>query len=146
MNISIGTTPDDPRVVDKSFSITASFSGSLKNDSGILKPTIRVTGNISSVAGCNYMHIPAFNRYYYITEINSVANNIFEISGKVDVLKSNAADIRASNGIACRNSYNYDLYLDDSNFKLHCNPKIVTKQFPGGFNYSDACYILMVAG
>lgn len=146
MNITLGKTNDDPRVVSKTMSGIASYSGSLKNDCSIMRPTVRISGNIGSVAGANYMHIPEFQRYYYITDIRSVANNLFEVTGRVDVLKSNEADIRASNGIACRSASNYDLYLDDGNFKLHSNPNIVTHSFPAGFTYTKTSYLLLCAG
>lgn len=146
MNITLGKCSDDPRVIDKKMSSLASYSGSLKNDCSIMRPTVRITGSISAVAGANYMYIPDFQRYYYITDIVSVANNVFEVSGRVDVLKSNAADIKGSNGIACRSATNYDLFLDDGNFKLHANPKIITHSFPAGFSYSHSTYLLMVSG
>ena len=76
MTISLGKTPDDPRVIRKTFNTVASFSGSLKNDSSIIYPTVRIAGNVGSVAGCNYMHIPEFGRYYFITNIVSIANNL----------------------------------------------------------------------
>lgn len=146
MNISLGTCSDDPRVVSKSYHASVSFNGSLKNDCDIMNPTIRIAGSIGSVANCNYMYIPDFGRYYFITNIVSIANNLYEVSGKVDVLKSNASDIRASYGIANRNASNYDLYLDDGNFRLHANPTIVTKSFPDGFNFNNSSYLLMVSG
>ena len=146
MTISLGKTPDDPRTVKKTFNPVASYTGSLKNDSSIIRPTIRIAGNVGSVAGCNYMHIPEFGRYYYIIDIVSIANNLFEVVGKVDVLKSNADDILASKGLAYRSATNYDLYLDDSNFKLHNNPIIRTTSFPSGFDFSNSSYLLFVAG
>lgn len=146
MTISLGKTPDDPRKINKAFNSVASYSGSLKNDSSIIRPTIRIAGNIGSVAGCNYMHIPEFGRYYFITDIVSIANNLFEVSGKVDVLKSNADDILKSPALAYRSSGNYDLYLDDSNFKLHANPVIRTTSFPSGFDFSNSSYLLFAAG
>lgn len=146
MTISLGKTPDDPRVIRKTFNTVASFSGSLKNDSSIITPTVRIAGNVGSVAGCNYMHIPEFGRYYFITNIVSIANNLYEVSGKVDVLKSNADDILASKALAYRSSGNYDLYLDDSNFKLHANPNIRTTSFPSGFDFTNSSFLLFAAG
>ena len=146
MNVNIGKTPDDPRVIDKTFTSVLSLSGSLKNDCSIMRPTIRCAGSAASIAACNYMYISEFQRYYYITDIVSIANNLFEVSGRVDVLKSNATDIKNSRGLAFRSSSNYDLYLDDSNFKLYSNPKIRTTSFPSGFNFSNSSYLLFCSG
>lgn len=148
MNISVGKTSDDPRKIKKSFSSVASFSGQLKNESSIKNPVILVQGNISSVASCNYMHIPAFDRYYYLSDCVSISNSLFELRGTEDVLMSNANDILQSFAIAKRSSSNYDLYLDDGNFKLKSNPIVVTHAFPNAIpcSASDSCFLLMCTG
>lgn len=148
MTFSIGNTSDDPRKIKKSYHAVSSFSGTLKNDCSTSQPIILVECNISTIARCNYMYIPSFGFYYYVDAIKSVSNKLCEIQGHKDVLMSNADDILSSPIIAKRSQSNYDLYLDDANFKVKSNPKIVTHKFPNAIPCTAAksCFLLMCAG
>ena len=144
MTISIGKTPDDPRKINKAFNSVASYSGSLKNDSSIIRPTIRIAGNIGSVAGCNYMHIPEFGRYYFIDDVQSVRNNVTIISGHVDVLMTYNSQIRNCTAIIRRQENDWNLYINDGSLITYANDWVQAKNFPGSF--SDESFILMVNG
>ena len=60
---------------------------SLKGGCDILNPTF-VLNSSNIPAGNNYAYLPAFNRYYFITGIASVRENLVEITARVDVLAS----------------------------------------------------------
>lgn len=72
------------------------LTGTLKNNTSIINPTIRIEID-SDIVNCNYAYIPEFSRYYFIRDIVNVSNNIWEISMHCDVLCSFWIDI-------CRNS------------------------------------------
>lgn len=148
MTFSIGHTSDHLTKIKKNYSVTASFTGTLKNDCSTSEPHIIVETNISSIATCNYMYIPAFSAYYYVSKKISLSNKLCEIVGTKDVLMSNADGILSSPGIAKRSQSNYNLYLDDANFKLLSNPTIVTHKFPNAIPCSSAksCFLLMCTG
>lgn len=63
----------------------------------------------------NYAYIPTFNRYYYITDIISVRNNLWEIQMSVDVLMSYKEDILSTSCMISRNEFEYNNFLVDSN-------------------------------
>lgn len=130
--------------LDKDITQVKSMSGDLKNETSIINPTIRFIGSVEDIADCNYMYISAFKRYYYIRDIKSIRNNIYEITAHVDVLMSYKDQIRNCTGIVARNENDYNLYLDDGVFKCYSNPMIQTFNFPNGFG--DFNFILAVAG
>lgn len=134
----------DNNKIRKSLSSIATISGNLKNDTSIISPTILIEGSISSLKNCNYMHISEFDRYYYITDIRSIRNNLIEISAKVDVLQTYASQILANNAIIKRQENKWNLYIDDGSFKVYSNPNIITREFPNGFSGNE--FVLAVAG
>ena len=82
----------EPERVGKDLSPTVSFTGSLKDQTSIINPTIIVDS--SSVPGGNYARIDAFGRYYFITDISSVRNNLWEIKMHVDVMQTYETQIK----------------------------------------------------
>lgn len=77
----------------------------------------------------NYAYIEQFGRYYYVTNIISVNNNLWEIHCHVDVLMTYKAQILAQNAVVARQEEKYNLYFDDGIFMSYQNPKIQTKVF-----------------
>lgn len=83
--------------------------GALRDSASILTPSFNIEAKITPVY--NYCFIPSFNRYYFITDITRVNNNIVRIECKVDVLMSFANDIKnslakAKQAINANNYYN----------------------------------------
>lgn len=130
--------------LDKTLTDLLSVEGTLKEPTSLMNPTIIIQGDVSGVVNCNYMTISTFGRSYFITDIRSIHNNLFEVSGHVDVLSTYKAGIRTNSGIVHRQANAYNLYLDDGVFKVYNNPKVVTKEFPGGFTTPE--FVLAVAG
>lgn len=80
MTINIMLNNSEDAKINKNITTIASLSGTLKNETSIMNPTILMEGNVSSIAGCNYMYIPEFGRYYFITDVRSIRNKLYEIS------------------------------------------------------------------
>lgn len=142
--IKLQTNSSEKNKLDKTLTDVLTLTGTLRNESSILNPTIRIEGDVSQVINCNYMTIPTFGRSYFITDITSLRNNIFEVSGHVDVLSTYKVGIRSNVGIIFRQENVYNLYLDDGVLKVYNNPQIVTKEFPSGFSGYE--YVLAIAG
>lgn len=134
----------DKNVVNKSVEDIRAVVGDLKNETSIIDPVILIEGNVASWGLANYMYIQRFGRSYYITDVKSVRNNLFEVHGHVDVLKTYAAGIKGCEAILRRQEREYNLYLNDGIFKAYQNPEIVIKNFPSGFSGWE--YVLAVAG
>lgn len=143
-SITLQTNLSEKNRLDKTITDITTVTGTLKDRTSILNPTILIEGDISSVIACNYMTIPTFGRSYFVNDIVSVHNNLYEISAHVDVLTTYKTGIRANTGITKRQASNYNLYLDDGSLKIYNNPKIVTKVFPSGFGTAE--FVLAVAG
>ena len=145
MMIHIQQTTSEKNKIGKSISNLYTASGALRDGTSIINPVIMISGaSVPTLKNANYMHIPDFNRYYFITDIKSVRNGLIEISGHVDVLQTYAGQIRNNTAIVKRNANSWNLYIEDGLFKTYANPHIFTKEFPSGFK--DPSYVLFVAG
>lgn len=140
--IDLQRNNSDINVLNKDVTTLMSVSGVLKSRTSIINPTIVIEGSLP--VNCNYMYISSFGRYYYVNDITSISNDLFEISGHVDVLKTYASQIRSSRGIIARQQSNWNLYIDDGVFKTYQNEILLLKQFDSGFTTQD--FVLAVAG
>lgn len=82
-------------------------------------------------------------RYYFISDIKSIASGVFLLYTKLDVLMTYRDEILNSTADIERSSSNYNLYLNDDFYQAYAYPRIGCKQFPSGFsnNYN---YLLTV--
>lgn len=143
-DIVLQTNNSENNRVTKDVTDIATISGTLKNECSIIDPVILIEGDISNYTSCNYCTIESFGRSYFINNIRSVRNNLFEISCHVDVLSSFADQIKENNAIINRQENDWNLYLNDGVFKIYQNPRILTREFPTGF--STQSFVLAVAG
>lgn len=144
-NIKLQKNKSDLNVLTKNIEDVLSVEGELRAETSIIKPIIRIETSNTDIFNCNYMTIESFGgRKYFIDDITSVRNGIIQISAHVDVLSTYDAQIRKCTGIISKQTFNYNLYLDDGTLKAYNNPKIVTKSFPNGF--TGESYLLLVAG
>jgi len=130
--------------LSKNTEVIESRQGSLRSESSIIDPVIRLQTDSINIANANYMLIPDFGRYYFIKDIVSIRHHLWEISCHVDVISTYADQIRAQTAIIKRQENKYNMYLDDGVFKVYQNPYIITKAFPNGF--STESFVLAVAG
>ena len=129
MNISLGVTTSEKRQLDKSVSYSWSGSGTLRNETNVVNPTILVEADVSTIAACNYMSIPAFHRQYFITDIRSISNGLCEVSGHCDVLSTYKSGIRSNTAVISRSAQegNWNLFLNDPMLKVTNKSNIITK-------------------
>ena len=144
MTLTLYKNNSEQNAVTKSLTQVQQLTGTLRNGTSIIDPVILVS-DIDNITGVNYCKINEFNRYYFINNIKSVNNNLWELSCHVDVLQSFAIEIRAQSGIVERQENYFNLYLNDGNtFQVYQNPQIATIKFPSGF--TDPCFIIAIAG
>lgn len=148
MNISFGVTRSEKRQLDKYVSYSLSLSGILRNETNVVNPTILVEANVSTLAGCNYMSIPAFHRQYFITDIRSISDDLCEVSGHCDVLSTYASDIRSNTAIVARSATqgNWNLLMNDNQIKLNNKKKIIVKKGFTAFPKNQFSMILITTG
>lgn len=144
-------TNDPNNKVVKSYREVATINGVLKNNTSVINPVITIDatavnwGN-DNVFTPNYAYIAAFGRYYHIKDIKSISNDLFEISLHVDVLMSWSAGLLASPCIASRNQNNFNLYLNDPNYKCFQNDYVLITKATGGFDTATSCFVLTIFG
>lgn len=136
--------------VDKSGYIYGSWvcEGELKENTSIIKPTILIKKSTPPPESkYNYMRIPAFGRYYFIEDIVSYYNNMWEIRAKCDVLYSHKTDVLNSKCILDKTEElsKANLYLDDGSFILDARKYNEVLQFPSGLP-QQGYNILICAG
>jgi len=130
--------------VTKDVTDVLTLTGELRSETSIVDPVILVSGDLSTISGCNYMTISVFGRSYFITNIRSIRTGLIEISAHVDVISSFADEIKTNRAIIRKQENQWNLYLNDGSFKVYQNPMVLTKAFPSGFTTQE--FVLAVAG
>ncbi len=129
--------------ITKQLTNVLSLDGTLKQETSIIEPEIIIEASNPSIY--NYMHIPLFHRYYYITDITSIRNNLWRISGKVDVLMSFDDEIKQIPVILNSAENTDETYISGSQWKTSVKTKTDILNFPQGFNEQGE-YILITSG
>lgn len=144
-NIRLMTNNSADNVADKKFTTIDTLTGTLKNETSITNPIIRIEYN-GALQNVNYFYIPQFQRYYFITDIKSIRSNIWEISGHCDVLTTawKNGTLKQCKGIIRKQENKWNLMLNDGSFRTYQDPIVTTELFPSGF--STYQYVLAVAG
>ena len=117
----------------------------LKRDTSILRPILLIN-SVQDIYTYNYMYISEFGRYYFIDDIRSVNNNMWEISAHVDVLETYKSQILANTAVIRRQSLKYNTYLNDPEWKTYSYEQVAAFKFPVTPFNKDLKYILTVAG
>lgn len=144
MNIKLYKTATQVNAITKTLTDEISLTGTLKDETDILKPTVLITST-SNLSSYNYMYIPEFNRYYFI-ELKVLRTNLYEIKGKCDVLFSHKTEILNNTAIIARQEKIYNMYLGDSNFKIYAQKSIQTKEYPYGFTRQGSFVLTTLGG
>lgn len=93
ITIQIGSCLDDPRMLHKSFTVVAERSAvDIHEPCDIMQPVL-IMEYAAAYLGCNYVYIPAWGRYYYITDMTAMQGGRVELALQEDVLMSFVSDI-----------------------------------------------------
>lgn len=144
MEVYLYNQSSDKNVLNKTLGSGTSINGTIKDESNLVNPEIILSRNVTSAF--NYLYIPAFNRYYYVTD-KILEHQRTIIQCHVDVLMSFKSSIKNCTIIAERSSSNFNMYQVDNemgslNYKI-----LATKSFPNGFNnQSGSAYLLATNG
>lgn len=127
----------------KQLTMVANHDCTFKNGCSMLNPTLFL--ELDTPTFPNYTAFKIEDRYYNITDIRSVRNNLFEVSGEVDVLATYKSNILATTA--------YVIYDNTENTELPDNrlPMVTTKSVSAS---TTACplvpdsgtYILSITG
>lgn len=131
----------DSNTVDKTSKLKSigKISGVIRNKTSITNLILTIEYN--GVPNFNYVYIPLFNRYYFVSDFSSVKFNLWELDLNVDVLMSYKDGIYNLRCFIdrCENVYN-DLIPDD--YVVSENDYIVTEKKLGNSIFNGQSYIL----
>lgn len=142
-SISLQNNSSPINKIGKAISTITTVTGSLKNESDVIRPEILIECD-SSILSANYMTIDELHRKYFIEEIQSVRNNLWLVQARVDVLDTYASKILSNSAVVLRQENNFNLLLNDGVFKCKQDPRISYRKFPSGLG--DFNYILITQG
>lgn len=137
------SSPDNK--IGKQLDAGLSMNCVLKEESSILKPTIIIEAATAPIT-YNYMYIQDLQRYYFIDDIVSKNNKIWEISGHVDVLQTYQNGILAQDAVIRRQQNKYNLYLNDPDFMTYNYDQLQTLYFSSTGFLKTLSYVLVVNG
>lgn len=111
MTITFYNSDNEKNVVVKSLSNGTTMTGTLRMPTSVLNPVVIIEN--ATFPTWNYAHINEFSRYYFITNIVSVNENLWQIEMKVDVLMSFSATILTQTALIARNEFDEDNRIAD---------------------------------
>lgn len=121
--------------VDKTAFLTLfeELNGTLREPCSIISPSITV--QLTKLPNFNYVYIPIFNRYYYVTNLVFVTNELVNISMRCDVLMSFKQYIYQQEAYVGRQEFDFNVDIIDNKLpvetgtqvkKLELNPTTLT--------------------
>ena len=98
----------------------------------IANPVIKL-GKAMDPLAYNYVYIPEFNRYYFLTEPPIFEAGYYRVKLHTDVLMTFKAYYKQLNVIVKRQENKFNMYLEDSKYNILSSNSVRTVQFPSGF-------------
>lgn len=144
MQIKLYKNLSEVNTIGKTLTEESVRTGTLKDGCSVLSPSVVLTGE--NLSDFNYMYIPEFHRYYFITGITSIKKGLWQIDGHCDVLESYKEQIKAQKAVVERQEQKYNLYLNDPDWKIYRNKQVLTRTFPDGFLDTGVYYLTVVGG
>ena len=143
MTVELYNCAEPKNKVDKTLTLVNQLTGTLREESSLVNPVITIEKE--SPAGFNYAYIQEFGRYYFVTEVEVVRNNLIRVHLKSDPLMSFASQIKANSAIVRKSASKYNVLINDNSLRSYQNSLYTYKQFTSGFG-TNFEYVLLVAG
>lgn len=132
--------------IGKTIDAGTSYDCVLKADTSVLTPTIILCDTGVNLKGYNYMYIADFGRYYFIDDIVTKNNDVWEVSGHVDVLETYKNQLLDNQCVVKRQQNRYNTYLNDPEWKVYANENVVAYKFATTPFSKTLKFVLAVAG
>ena len=147
MSITVSFTSSSKRINStKQLTMSVTHDCNFKNGCSMLKPTLFLELNSNTFP--DYTNFKIGNRYYNVTDIRSVRNNLFEISGKVDVLATYKSEIGASTQYVTRSASQHNLRVVDKYYPALARntheADIINSPFVTDLN--SGCFVVGIQG
>lgn len=136
MNVILYHNKSDKREAYKSLKSLGSYEGELKEDSGIVNPTILL--NMSSIPkNANYAYIAEFGRYYYVGESVSKGSTLWQVSMSSDPLMTSYDQLIKLSAVIERQENVMNWYLEDQRLLSTDKVATVTRKFSGNNSFKQ---------
>ena len=134
ISVKLQYNKSDAIVMRKTIEDVITYSGILKEETGIINPVIVFEINGSFPNNVNYATISEFGRSYFIGEPTSIRNGLWEVPMHCDVLSSFESQLVECDCILNRSESDYNLYLPDKVIEIpaHKTTRIVFPNAPQG--------------
>lgn len=144
MAISVGFTSASKRENSTlQLQMTETHDCTFKNGCSMLNPTLLL--ELESSAFPTYTAFKIGNRYYNVRDIRSTRNNLFEITGEVDVLASYKANILATTAYVIYDTV-ANTELPDNRLPMKTSKSVSAANASCPFQPDGGCYILSITG
>ena len=120
--------------------LTSSFDVLLKSPTSLHTPTFTI-----SAASFDYNYLKWNDRYYFVTDVVSRNNSLWEVSAVCDVLATFKADILASTQFVCYSSHNSNTWLPDTRIPLVKATKTARNTVSMGGLFNDVGFYVLTA-
>ena len=143
MDVYIYKNSDDKRVLNKTMDTQRSVTADIKGTCSITAPNL-----ILSYQGVdfNYIYVPAWSRYYFVTDITVTTGGRVEVRCKVDVLMSYRDDILNTSAHIIRSETKPQLTISDDRNVFYGKKQNIIKTFGSGFTCDSLskCFLIGV--
>lgn len=131
-------------VADKQLTTVMTLTGELKEECSLSNPTILIEWD--SLPSFNYFTIPIFGRSYYKTDVVNVIGNLWNVSGKCDVLYSFKQYIKQQKAILMDSEQTAaNPYVANDAYLSTVKTKTDIVAFPSGLP-TEGQFVLITAG
>lgn len=148
MDIILGVTNDEKNKLNKTITDDITLSGYLREQTSVINPSVMIEVDYSNIdmPNYNYMYIPFFNRYYFISDMIVIRSGLWRVNGIVDVLMSFKEGIETCPIIISETeTTEYENYMSGYSWKTTVKSKTDIISFSGGLN-NNGEYILITSG
>lgn len=146
MDIQLCVNSSENNSIGKKVSVQDIVSCKVKDTMSVERPVIMLeySGDMTNV---NYVYIPKFSRYYFVTDVIPMTGGRYELHCYVDVLESYKNQILNLTCIIDKqeNERMANKYYNDNSYVALSKDFNRVMTFPNGFN-QDGKFILICAG
>ena len=143
LSLSLYHNRSEKDVLFKDIQLIGSLTGTLRESCDVINPQIVI--EYSGVPDFDYVFIPYFNRYYYVSDVVSVKQSLWLISLKVDVLMTYKDLIKLQTAHVSRNEYKFDNDKRDSYISFDIEHEVVYKPIQiADSGFFDSTYVSLV--
>lgn len=143
MEIILYKNKSSHNTINKELEEVKTINAVFKRDFNFLSSVLTIHTN--EPIDSNYLYIPIFKRYYFITNQEIIARNIFNIYIEVDVLESFKTDIFNCEALI-KTSTNYNKYYDDGSYQSEVKKEVEIYKSDVIIDFSKPKTILVTLG